>query len=261
MLPWMDAHCHLTSRFHPDPLSDVLRILHEAACHGFVLGGVDPEDWREQLDIPSSPLHLIHSFGMHPWSVQERDDMQLEKDFAVLEFMLPQAGALGECGLDYFRSKTEAEREKQLRWFGRQLALAAEHDKPLILHVVRAHNEAVRLIKPYAGKLKGMVHSFWANPQTAKAWLDLGFYLSLPPRIIKLDNHGLLPYVPQDRILFESDSPEVFDNGTASDPRLALDLMKHVAWSKCIPVDNVLEQQNRNLSTLFPALNDISKNT
>lgn len=261
MLPWMDAHCHLTSRFHPGPLPEVLHALHEAGCRGFVLGGVDPEDWQEQLDIPPSPLRMIRSFGMHPWPVQERDDAQLEKDFAILERMLPEAGALGECGLDYFRSKTEPDREKQLRWFERQLALAVEHDKPLILHVVRAHNEAVRLMKPYAGKLIGMVHSFWANPQTAQTWLDLGFYLSIPPRITKLDNHGLLQYVPQDRILFESDSPEVFDNGAASDPRLALDIMKHVAWSKCIPVEKVLEQQNKNLIALFPGLNDTAHNS
>ncbi len=259
MLPWMDAHCHLTSRFHPEPLPDVLRTLQEAGCQGFILGGVDPEDWQEQLAIPASPLRMIRAFGMHPWSVHEREDVQLNEDFTVLERMLPQAGALGECGLDYFRSKTEGERKKQLLWFERQLNLAATHDKPLILHVVRAHNEAVRLMKPYAGKLRGMVHSFWANPQTAQTWLDLGFYLSLPPRIIKLDNHGLVQYVPQDRILFESDSPEVFESGAATDPRLALELMKHVAWTQCIPVDRILEQQNRNLAALFPILNDITK--
>jgi TatD DNase family protein len=257
MLPWMDAHCHLTRRFHPEPLPTVLKTLHEAGCRGFVLGGVDPEDWQEQLEIPASPIKMIRGFGLHPWPVQERDDAQLDKDLATLDRMLPQAEALGECGLDYFRSKSEPDREKQLRWFEPQLELAAKYQKPLILHVVRGHNEAVRLMKPYAGKVTGMVHSFWANHQTAQTWLDLGFYLSIPPRITKLDNHGLLQYVPQDRILFESDSPEVFDDGAASDPRLALEIMKHVAWSQCIPVDRVLEQQNRNLQTLFPSLSDI----
>lgn len=259
MLPWMDAHCHLTSRFHPEPLPGVLESLHEAGCQGFILGGVDPLDWQEQLDIPASPLRMIYGFGMHPWSVQAREDAQLEEDFKVLETMLPKAGALGECGVDFFRCKAEDERQKQSHWFERQLELAAAQNKPLILHIVRAHHEALRLMKPYAGRLTGMVHSFWANPQTAQSWLDLGFYLSVPPRIMKLDNHGLLQYVPQDRILFESDSPEVFENGSASDPRLALDVMKHVAWTQCIPVDRILEQQNQNLFRLFPSLNDIHK--
>lgn len=254
MLPWMDAHCHLTTRFHPEPLPGVLATLHEAGCRGFVLGGVDPLDWQEQLAIPPSPLRIVRGFGLHPWIVQEREDQQLEKDFTELERMLSQAEALGESGLDYFRSKAEPERRKQSQWFERQLELAAVQNKPCILHIVRAHHEALRIMKAYAGKVSGMVHSFWAHPQTAQSWLDLGFYLSLPPRILKLDNHGLLQYVPADRILFESDSPEVFEDGAASDPRLALEVMKHVAWTKCIPVDKILEQQNANLIRLFPTL-------
>jgi len=74
-----------------------------------------------------------------------------------------------------------------------------------------------------------------------------------------LDIHGRLQYVPDDRILFESDSPEVFEDGSASDPRLALDVMKHVAWTQCIPVDKILKQQNRNLLALFPGLNGINE--
>ncbi|MDQ3235704.1 MAG: TatD family hydrolase, partial [Pseudobdellovibrionaceae bacterium] len=171
MLPWMDAHCHLTPRFHPEPLPGVLQTLHEAGCQGFVLGGVDPQDWQEQLDIPSSPLRIMRGFGLHPWTVQERDDSQLQRDFAELERLLPEAQALGECGLDYFRCKSESERDKQRVWFERQLELAATQNIPCIFHIVRAHNEALRLMKPYAGRLTGMVHSFWANPQTAQPWL------------------------------------------------------------------------------------------
>jgi TatD DNase family protein len=256
MLPWMDAHCHLTKRFHPEPLPGVLQSLHEAGCRGFVLGGVDPLDWQEQLEIPSSPLRMIRGFGLHPWTVQERADMQLEKDFAQLEEMLPKAGALGELGLDYFRVKPEPERQKQSHWFERQLELAAAQKKPCILHIVRAHHEALRIMKSFNGRVTGLVHSFWGNHQTAQSWLDLGFYLSLPPRIVKHDNHALLQYVPADRVLFESDSPEVFDDGAASDPRLVLDIMKQVAWTQCIPVDRIVEQQNTNLIALFPDLND-----
>jgi TatD DNase family protein len=246
MLPWMDAHCHLTKRFHPEPLPRVLQSLHDAGCQGFVLGGVDPLDWQEQLAIPPSPLRMARGFGLHPWAVQERSNAQLDLDFHELECMLPQAEALGECGLDYFRCKTAMDRQKQSFWFEKQLELAEKHRKPCILHIVRAHHEALRLIKPYAGRLRGMVHSFWANPQTAQAWLDLGFQLSLHPRILQRDNHGLLAYIPADRILFESDSPEVFKDGTVSDPGLALDIMKHIAWSQSIPLDTVLG--------LFPSL-------
>lgn len=253
MESWMDAHCHLTQRFHPRPLPEVLQELADAGCGGFVLGGVDPLDWQEQLAIPDQPWLRVHRvFGLHPWTVQERSDAQLDLDFTELQSMLPRAQGLGECGLDYFRCKTDAERKKQTLWFEKQLDLAVTQDKPCVLHIVRAHHEALRVMKPWSGKIRGLVHSFWANTQTAQSWLDLGFMLSLHPRIYKGDTHGLQAYIPADRILYESDSPEVFADGTASDPRTCLAIMKRSSVARGTNLESLIQQQNRSLASLFP---------
>ena len=254
MLPWIDAHCHLTCRFHPEPLPTVLARLAQASCRGFVLGGVDPEDWQEQLAIPNEALRIIHVFGLHPWTIQERSQQQLDQDFLQLRKSLSQAQGLGECGLDYFRCKSAEERKKQIEWFEAQLELAVEQDKPCIFHIVRAHHEALRIMKAYQGKLRGLVHSFWANPQTASSWLDLGFILSLHPRILKGDHHNLLKQLPVDRVVFESDSPEILSEGGVSDPRLALTIMQHAALIRGEDLDHTISRQNDILCRMFPAL-------
>jgi TatD DNase family protein len=254
MQPWIDAHCHLTSRFHPEPLPAVLARLAQAYCRGFVLGGVDPEDWQQQLAIPDEPLRIIRIFGLHPWTVQARSQQQLDQDFLQLKQSLPQAHGLGECGLDYFRCKSPEQRKKQIEWFAAQLELAVEQDKPCILHIVRAHHEALRMMKAYQGKLRGLVHSFWANQETAASWLDLGFILSLHPRILKGDGHNLLKQLPLDRVVFESDSPEILRDGGVTDPRLALTIMQHAALVRGEDLNLTISRQNNILCQVFPAL-------
>ncbi len=254
MSRWIDAHCHLTRRFHPTALPLVFDELFAAGCRAIVLGGVDPEDWQQQLEIPTTQVQVIRVFGLHPWTVQERPLEHLQRDFAELQKRLPEAEALGECGLDYFRCKTEVERQKQIEWFEAQLVLAREQKKVCVLHVVRAHHEALRILGPFKGQLRGIVHSFWANPQIAKAWLDLGFHLSIHPRILQGDPHGLLASLPKDRLLFESDSPEILPDGHVTDPRLALDIMHRAALTWQEQPSRVINRQNKILTELFPSL-------
>ena len=255
---WIDAHCHLTQRFHPAPLPGVLAGLAAASCGAIILGGVDPKDWQEQLEIPKSSVQIVPVFGLHPWTVQEQDSEFLRQGLVRLEQMLPEAAGLGECGLDYFRCKSSAERQKQSYWFEAQLQLAAQQHKPCVFHIVRAHHEALRCLKPYAARLRGLVHSFWANSQTAHAWLDLGFVLSIHPRILRGDTHHMLRDLPRDRIVFESDSPEILQDGSVSDPRLALQILQHASriWGE--DLDTTIIRQNNTLRALFPGLQPAS---
>lgn len=254
MLTWIDSHCHLSPALEPHHRSIYFQKLIQAGCVGLVLGGIDPIDWRLQLDCLDQGLHLVPIFGLHPWTIQDSDKDQLSKNFQSLEDFLPKAQGLGECGLDFYRSRSKEDRFKQVEWFETQLDLAERSLKPCVFHIVRAHKEALHILKQRKHKIRGMVHSFWASPKIATEYLDLGLILSLHPRIAQNDQYQLLQLLPKESLVFESDSPQKLNNTTESDPCMVLEILQQLAkiWDE--DIKTVCARQSHTLAKLFPSL-------
>ena len=211
---FVDAHCHLADpRF--DPIRDaVLERARAAEIGYFVQGGVGPEDWARQMRMASANWFL--AFGLHPWFVADHDDAACEAALASLRDLLPRAVALGELGLDRGPRCDPASLPRQRHFFERQLVLARELDKPLVLHVVRAHGEVIAMLRRLGGTWRGLVHAFTGSLEIARDYLDLGLYLSIGgaltrPGYKKLKN--AVSDIPLDRLVVESDAPDMAPHG------------------------------------------------
>lgn len=209
--PWVDSHCHLA-----DPRLDPYREtwVQQAQARGiqfFLQGGVDPLDWQRQLELKKIfPLGLC--FGLHPYWVAEHDESECEKALDVLAKLLPQAMALGELGLDFRPHIMKESQALQIDIFEEQLALAEVSGKPLVLHVVQGHEEALQIFNVWGvPKAKGIVHSFNGSWHKAQDFLKLGLSLSVGGPVVREDNHKLHQAVrecPLEFLLIETDSPD-----------------------------------------------------
>ncbi len=109
--------------------------------------------------------------GIHPWDVDS-----VSKDFLEKLMTTPTSG-IGEIGLDFLPGRPD--RFLQTVWFERQLEIAAKRSLPVMLHIVRAHSETIKLLNQYRDKIPTIiVHGFKGHFDLAKEYIRRGIMLS-----------------------------------------------------------------------------------
>jgi TatD DNase family protein len=283
----VDAHSHLTdlgwgwkksqNLSVPQRLVDYLTTGAGARTEFFVQGGVDPEEWdRQQVLEKHFPKRVGLVFGYHPWWVAGLLDHGLsaleihssEKDFLSdefrkralvdLQFQLIRTVALGEIGLDFGKKQNPSSFPIQTEWFVDQLELARSENKPVVLHVVHAHKEALQILKKQP--TQGLVHGFAQDWSIAKRYLDLGLVISVGARALDLRSKGLqrtLRQIPLDRLVFETDATLGEIDAKLSEPAAVAGdwslakLAEHVALLRGIRAEDLMAQQSRVLRSIF----------
>lgn len=130
------------------------------------------------------------ALGLHPFYIEQHTDAHLQHMSQMLDQLRPLA--IGEIGLDTFTDamKTPENFAKQQRFFRAQLDMAVTHRLPVMLHIRKAHAEALAILKAHdydAHKLGGIAHSFSGGEQEAKAFVKLGFKLGVTGQV---SNHN-----------------------------------------------------------------------
>lgn len=144
-----------------------------------------------------------YSIGIHPWYiVQER----LESDLDIIESKLKDTNclAIGECGLD---KRIEIPLDLQQQVFEKQLLLAQEYDKPLVIHCVAAFQEVIEIKKRLNIKVPMIIHGFSKNQQLAKQLIDNGFYISFGKYLVQNPElESVFVSIPNSRFFLETDT-------------------------------------------------------
>ena len=210
------------------------------------------------------PIHLEESFHDEDEIINEGFMTRAEVfDKEAYRKLLedPKVVALGECGLDYFHLKEESI-EKQKQTLIAQVELANEVGKPLMLHVrndpknknVDAYKDTLEILKKYA-KVKGDVHFFAGDWDTAKAFLDFGFTLSFTGVItFTHDYDEVIKNTPLDMIMSETDAPYVAPvpyRGKRNEPVYVKEVVKKIAEIKGLPEAEVAEAIIANAKRVF----------
>lgn len=140
------------------------------------------------------------SAGIHPWYI----DADFELQFETLKRYQDQEGviAVGECGLDKL---TATPWELQVMAFERQIELANELNKPIIIHCVRAYSEVFSSLTAKHNQVPVMMHGYAKNWDLAATLLKHGYYLSLGPHILKGGMMEVIRQIPLDRLFLECD--------------------------------------------------------
>lgn len=233
----------------------------------FLQGGVGPEDWdRQEALVKLYPGRLGLCFGLHPYWVAAHDEDECEQALDLLAQRLHRAMALGEAGLDFRPHIMKESRERQLDIFAAQIELAEATQKPLVLHLVQAHEEALRALDmwgvPPAG---GFVHSFNSSAAKARDFLNRGLYLSIGGPVSRRENeklHQAVRECPLERLLLETDSPDQPPpeyQGTLNPPSSLWSVAKSVAALKGMSPTEVLEIASANFRRLFQGDEGASK--
>ena len=187
---------------------EVVSRLRAAGMRRVILGGVNPDEWRLQESLAKNyPDFVLPVMGIHPWTVRDTEDTELEPMFRLLEEKSGKLSILGEMGLDFHRDNSPAQKAKQTKWCERQLRLAATLNKPVVLHVVRGHDLMLSLLRDIKG-LRGLIHGFTGNSQIARRYIEAGFILSLGARTFQHKKQEDFLWLGQGDFVLESDAPD-----------------------------------------------------
>lgn len=258
---YCDSHGHWTDpRVTEDQRSNWMRDSVKNNLSLFLEAGVNPEGWQRQILLQKQyPQNFKNAFGLHPYFVAENDEATCDEAMNELAHVLPMASGLGETGLDFRDAYTKNDAtDRQIVFFENQVQLAKALSKPLVLHVVRAHNEALKVLMVWeAETVGGMVHAFNSSPEIAKQYLDLNFLISIGGAVTFEKNkklHEAVASIPLEKLLLESDCPDQAPEGWSepqNSPLSVLNVAQAVAKIKQIHFEFVLEKTSENFKRLF----------
>ena len=150
--------------------------------------------------------------GLHPFYIEQHQQAHLQR----LEQVLKQHDcvAIGEIGLDTFlkQHKRPDAFAKQQHYFNAQLELATHYQKPVLLHIRKAHAEALAILKAQKFKLGGIAHAFSGGVEEAKALVKLGFKIGVTGQITNPNAkklHQVVQAIGAERLVIETDCPDM----------------------------------------------------
>ena len=163
------------------------------------------QDWE---NVPQSYL----APGLHPFYIEQHQQAHLQR----LEQVLKQHDcvAIGEIGLDTFlkQHKRPDAFAKQQHYFNAQLELATHYQKPVLLHIRKAHAEALAILKAQKFKLGGIAHAFSGGVEEAKALVKLGFKIGVTGQITNPNAkklHQVVQAIGAEHLVIETDCPDM----------------------------------------------------
>jgi TatD DNase family protein len=251
---FIDAHCHLTDpRVLPVARAVIERAL-DAGVGKIMMGGVDSLDWTAQLGWKRRYSEVLRtSFGLHPWRVEALGREGCRSELQILENVISLADALGETGLDFHSKRDPALFGLQEELFRAQIRLALRSGKPLVLHVVAAHKEALRILEEEGQVPTLLLHSFSGSPEEAERWIEKGAILSFSGTILREGRRKVkesLRRTPLDQLLFETDFPDQSWGDFVNEPALVREVYEGAGRILGVPLEGLLEKTNANFAKI-----------
>lgn len=207
MATFVDSHAHLADpAFDADRDAVIARARATGASAIVCIGESLAAAERAAGIAARHPGVVHHTAGVHPHDATSFD---AARDVPAIAAQLDRgAVAVGECGLDYHYDHSP--RATQRSAFAAQLALAAERDRPVVVHTREAEDDTrAMVVEAGQGGVRGVLHCYTGSHALAEAALDVGWYVSFSGIVTfrKWTDEALLRLVPDDRLLVESDSP------------------------------------------------------
>jgi len=203
-----DSHCHLDDKSYRKDLNAVLDRAHNAGVVRMMTVGIDAGTSGEAVSLAQSHEGVFASVGVHPHDVKSCSEAVLGHLTALARN--EQVRAWGEIGLDFNRMYSP--QKDQEKWFARQLETAGELALPMIFHERDSNGRFLEILKS-RGKtdIAGVVHCFSGNDRELDQYLALGLHIGITG-ILTMESRGaqlrgLVPRIPADRLLVETDAP------------------------------------------------------
>lgn len=265
-----DTHCHLADKEYHKQNQNTKEIIQAAEKAGvkYILNtGQDMPTNRLLLAQLKEFSNLYGALGLHPNS---KEDLK-EENLQWIEQQLTNKRiiAIGEIGLDYYRTFTEIEEQKY--WFKKQLELAKKYNLPVLLHIrgekedkfIEVFNEVYEIVKEVGITRGGILHCFSGNWEIAQKFLALGFYISFAGNITYKnakwkDKWGeVLEKMPIERMVVETDAPYLSPEplrGKTNYPQNIVYTLKKIAEVRKMGMEEAGKKTYLNTLRLFKLL-------
>lgn len=221
-----------------------------------MLAGVEVSRWKAQRALCAQERGCVWSVGVHPLFVDQYSPDQWSEVLAAYDdaFVGPfSASAVGEIGL---HGGSSAILSPQIDRLNHQLEIARRFDKPVIFHIVKAHQEMLSTLRRF-GPLPGggVVHGFTGGPELARCYLNLGLELGINGRWLNGGGRKVIETIKEvdlGRLLIESDAPDQgYERGQRNEPTSIIDAARLIGRQKQLTTDSVLVQCSNNANRLF----------
>lgn len=259
---YFDAHCHIQFEQYDTDGVELIERMRADGVAGIVVG-TEQSSSREAITLAEQHEHLFASVGLHPNRVTtESFDVGTYRTLAEH----PKVVAIGECGLDYFRPEdvNDGIKEQQKTVLKEHIALAAELDKPLIIHArpskgtQDAYQDLIGILaeeKKTKPNLRGDIHFFVGGVDEMRELTALGFTVSFTAVItFARDYDEVIRTVPFESILSETDAPYVAPasrRGERNDPLAIPEIVSKIAEIRGESEEQTRQILLRNALRLF----------
>lgn len=248
----LDSHCHLDAAEFDRDRDDVIARARAAGVTRQVVPAIHAAGWPKLRDLCAGADGLFPAYGLHPMFLDDHRPDHLRQLGEWIERERPVA--VGECGLDYFVEGLDHDAQQQ--YFDGQLALAREHDLPVIVHARRAVDAVIASIRRFDG-LRGVVHSWSGSRQQAGQLWDLGFVLGIggPVTYERAQRlRKLVASMPLEYLLLETDAPDQPGSaiqGQRNEPARLRTVCETVAKLRGVSPEEVARATTANAERLF----------
>ncbi len=205
----IDTHAHLTFDELTGQLDAVLDRSAAAGVRRWITVGTDVADNEKVLGLIHKYEHIYGALGYHPHDAKEISDADMQLLAKQLQHV--KVLAVGECGLDYHYMYSPA--KTQQRIFRAHLDIAADLQKPVVIHTREAFEESMAILDEYAGRLKNVViHCYGGDAEQTRRVLDAGYYISFTGTVTFKRSDELRDVaktIPLERLMIETDCPYI----------------------------------------------------
>jgi len=249
----IDTHAHLQLQHFDDDRDAVIRRALDAGVAKIITIGTDVASSWQAISLAEKYDSVYAAVGIHPTDCGNAAD----EDFEMIRQLAlhPRAIAIGEIGLDFYWKDVAP--DAQRRAFVRQLALAREMNKPVIIHNREAGEAILQTLREEKiHELIGVFHCFSENVEFARRVLDLGSFISFTGNLTykKSTLPEVAAQVPLNRIMLETDAPFMTPfpyRGKRNEPAYVVHIAEKLAEIKKLPLAEIARATTENAHRLF----------
>lgn len=257
---FIDSHCHL-DRIDLSPYQNDFSLFMQAAkqqqIEKMLCVAIDLASYPAMLALVKDYSNIFLSVGVHP-NVENNEPLTAAQLLVLAENK--QVIAIGETGLDYFRSSGDLSWQHQR--FKTHIQVAKDLKKPLIIHNREAGDDVLALLKKEgADEVGGVIHCFTEDWAFAKKAMALNFYISFSG-IVTFKNARAIQeaakQIPDDKFLIETDSPYLSPvpfRGKPNYPIYVRHVAEQLALLRGVDIETIARQSTANFHALFATQN------
>lgn len=258
----IDTHCHVYDEAFDEDLDAVIARAREVGIERLLLPNINPDTLTRLIRVCNTwPDLCLPIIGLHPEDLSDDFHSQLSDLKAILDEDRKEGAAhrfigIGETGLDLYWDKTRL--DDQIVSFRAQIEWALEYDLPIVIHSRDSFRELHEVMSDYSDTpLRGVFHCFNGSAEQALALMEFkGFMFGIGGVLTykKSSLPDVLPLIPLERIVLETDSPylpPVPFRGKRNEPSFVVYTARKVAEVYGCTPDDVALVTNKNACSLF----------